>query len=156
MTSNKFYLYKRPNGFWYIGYWNDGRRLWKSSETKSKSEALKVLQTFEEHLKQDVPKITFNEFVKEFCNIQANNLRKSTIERIYLQAFKSFEDICGSKILSAYSLRDVETFKRIRLEGCSPVTVNIQFRSALRGRRPYFALCWGLACEKFCIHPTQA
>jgi integrase len=130
MSPQKFYLYKRPNGYWYIGYWQDGRRLWKSADTKMKPEALKVLRGFEDRLKQDVTKITFREFTEQFRLLQKNSLRGSTISRIYTPAFNSFERICGNKLITLYSLRDVETFKRVMLEEKrTPVTVNIQFRS---------------------------
>src|ERR1051326_2551974 len=97
MSPKKFYLYKRPNGYWYIGYRQDSRRLWKSADTKNKNEALKVLRNFEEHMKKDVPRVTFDDFVKRFLLLQANNLRASTLTRIYLRAFQAFRSICGNE-----------------------------------------------------------
>jgi len=129
MPSTKFYLYKRSNGYWYIGYFDEGRKRWKSSGQKLKNEALKVLSEFEQHLKKRVPLVLFSEFVKQFQTVQANSIRQSTLERIYLPAFKSFLAVCGDKALTAYNLRDVEAFKRTRLETCSPTTVNIAFRT---------------------------
>jgi integrase len=129
MPSTKFFLYKRSNGYWYIGYLDEGRKRWKSSGRKLKNEALKVLSEFEEHLKKRVPSLLLSEFVKQFQTLQANSIRQSTLKRIYLPAFKSFLTVCGDKPLTAYSLRDVETFKRTRLETFSPTTVNIEFRT---------------------------
>lgn len=46
MTVSNLFLFKRPNGFWYIIYDADGRRKWKSTRFTEKSEALKKLTEF--------------------------------------------------------------------------------------------------------------
>lgn len=43
-SSLKFYLTKRSNGFYYIGYFEDESLHWKSTRTRRKSEALKILR----------------------------------------------------------------------------------------------------------------
>ena len=128
MTIKNISLFKRYNGIYYIIYESDGVTKWKSTKKKLKHEALQVLTEFEQYCKKEVPKITLGEFVNHFCSLQSNNLRKSTIERICLPAFKAFERICGDKPLSAYTFYDVEHFKAVRLQSCSPTTVNIAFR----------------------------
>jgi len=70
-----------------------------------------------------------SEFILEFAELQKSTLRASTLRRIYMPAFKSFQSICGDKPLSEYSLRDVERFKARRLESCEPTTVSIEFRT---------------------------
>jgi site-specific recombinase XerD len=129
MSIAKFSLFKRYNGHYYIIYEHDGKTKWKSTKKKLKHEALAVLSDFKEYLRKDVPKTKFSDFKQQFLTLQSNNLRSSTIERIYLPAFNSFERICGNKHLAAYSLRDIEHFKSVRLLVCSPTTVNIQFRT---------------------------
>jgi integrase len=81
----------------------------------------------------------FSEFVSQFCHLKSGILRPSTINRIYRPSFKAFERLLGDKPLAEYTIRDVEQFKKYRLERsfnkwgnnypCSPTTVNIQFRS---------------------------
>lgn len=129
MKSQKYYLYKRSNGYWYIGYLINRRRAWKSSGTKRKNEALKILTRFDEQAKHDFSEMTFSEFEKQFILQQTTNLRDSTIKRIYSPAFLAFKKICGDKLLTSYSLKDVEIYKKIRSEACAPTTVNIEFRT---------------------------
>jgi site-specific recombinase XerD len=145
MPSTKFFPYRRSNGYWYIGYLDEGCKRWKSPGQKLKNEALKVLTEFEQHLKKRLPTVLFSEFVRQFQTLQGNTLRQSTVQRICLPAFKSFAATCGDKSLTAYSLKDVETFKRIRLETCSPTTVNIEFRTLRAAFN--FAIKWQLLNE---------
>ena len=130
MSISHLSLFKRSNGFWYILYLDEGRTRWKSTGKTLKHEALKVLTEFREHLKKRCPVVLLSEFVTQFQTMQAQSLRQSTIQRIYLPSFDAFLGVCGNKALAAYTLRDVETFKRAQLENkCSPTYVNIQFRS---------------------------
>ena len=129
MPSDKFYLYKRPNGFWYIGYCENGKRRWKSTSATVKSDALRFLSAFEKSSESKIDAVTLSEFVTQFCSLRSSDLRTSTVKRIYLPAFSSFQRICGNKPLPSYTLKDVEMYKSMRLGTCSPVTVNIEFRT---------------------------
>ena len=128
MSITNLTLFKRYNGIFYITYLQDGLAKWKSTKKRTKHEALKVLSEFEQYLKQDVPKVLFADFVIQFLTLRATDLRQSTIKQTCIPTFKAFERLCGNKLLSAYTLRDVEYFKSKRLENCSPITVNIGFR----------------------------
>jgi len=129
MSSSRFYLYRRSNGIWYIGYIHEGRKVWKSSGTKLKAEALNALKDFEYQSIEKIPKLSFTQFVEQFCTLRTNDLRDTTIKRIYLPSFKAFEHICGNKLISSYTLQDIEIFKHMRLKSCTPTTVSMQFRS---------------------------
>ena len=129
MAISHLSLFKRANGFWYILYEQDGRKRWKSTGKARKDEALKVLTQFEGHLRKKVPAMLFSEFVSQFNISQAYVLRQSTLHRIYRPAFEAFLAICGNKSLAAYSLKDVEAFKRELLQRASATYVNILFRS---------------------------
>ena len=129
MAKSRTRLFKRTNGTWYIAYHDDDKVRWKSTHTSIKQEALEFLLDFHQESRTGVRKILLTEFVKEFVTLQSNAIRKSTLERIYLRAFKIFETICGDKPLGSYTLRDVEFFKSRRLETCGPTTVNIEFRT---------------------------
>jgi integrase len=129
MSNTHISLFKRANGVWYIRFEEEGRLRWKSTGAKLKYEALRSLTAFRETIKPRAVKILFSEFVRQYCELQSTNLRRSTISRIYQPAFRSFQSVCGDKLLSAYTLKDVETFKSIRIRTCAPTTVNIEFRS---------------------------
>ena len=129
MRSTRFYLYKRSNGYWYIGYFDNGRKRWKSTFATLKSDALRALVEFRDSPKSSPSKIPLSEFIMQFCQLRTSDLRKTTIEKIYLPAFRSFQSICGDKPLAVYSLKDVELYKSQRLKSCTPTTVNIEFRS---------------------------
>ncbi len=62
-------------------------------------------------------------------DLSKHDLRASTLDRIYRPAFKLLLSICGDKALASYNIRDVETYKSERLNTCSPVTYNIEFRA---------------------------
>jgi hypothetical protein len=43
MSPVKWYLFKRKNGVWYVGYLQDGRKRWKSARCTVKVEALRKI-----------------------------------------------------------------------------------------------------------------
>lgn len=120
MSITRLSLFKRYDGIFYITYLQDGIPKWKSTKQHLKHEALKVLSDFKQYLKQDVPKVTFQDFVNQFLTIRANDLRESTIKRICLPAFRSFDLICGNKFMTTYTLKDVEDFKSKKLATSLP------------------------------------
>jgi hypothetical protein len=67
-SHNKFYLYKRDNGIWYIGYISaDGRKRWKSTHRELKQEALHVLSEFKETFDQPKQRnLLLTDFIKEY------------------------------------------------------------------------------------------
>lgn len=129
MSISRANLFRRSNSNWYIIYHDQGKVHWKSTHTRLKHEALIVLKDFFQESESGIHPILLSEFVKEFVTLQANSLRKSTLNRIYLPTFKTFGTYCGNKLLNSYTLRDVELYKSRRLESCSPTTVNIEFRT---------------------------
>jgi integrase len=128
-VSERIYLYKRVNGYYYIGYHDYGRIRWKSTKCKFRPDALKILSDFEKNLKNKITTMLFSEFVKHFDIIRANAIRQNTLKTFYSRSFKVFKEIIGNKNLDLYTLQDVEMFKSRRLETCKPTTVNIEFRT---------------------------
>jgi len=145
MPAEKLYLFKKANGYYYVQFELDGQRRQKSTREKTKTEALKFLTDFRENVKKRHTRLLLSEFIQQFCKLRAPALRQTTLKRIYLPAFKSFQSVCGDRYLSAYTLRDVETFKAERHQTCASTTVNIQFRTlrAAFGK----ALEWGYLVE---------
>jgi site-specific recombinase XerD len=60
-------------------------------------------------------------------------------------SLKSFEKVIGEKLLSEYTVNDIENYKQKRLETVSPTTLNIELRS-LKSTFNY-AVKWGLLQE---------
>ncbi len=44
MSSSRFYLTKRSNQIWYLGWIENGRRRWKSTKCRKKADALRYLR----------------------------------------------------------------------------------------------------------------
>lgn len=65
-TSNRLSLFKRSNQIYSIGYYQDGRRQWKSTGVSTKPEALKPLTKFKELLDQRTRSVSLRQFVSEF------------------------------------------------------------------------------------------
>ena len=129
MNFSNLCLFKRSNGIWYVGYYDSGRRRWKTTRARRKRDALLFLTEFKEALKPKPKRILFSEFIKDYAEIQGPNLRESTLNNIYIRSFNLFISICGDKDLANYTPRDVDVFKAKRLKSCSPTTVSIEFRS---------------------------
>ncbi len=72
---------------------------------------------------------SLTQFADYFCTLKQNMLRETTLNHVYKPAIKNFLLTCGNRELASYSVRDVELFKAERLKDCSPVTVNIEFRT---------------------------
>jgi hypothetical protein len=64
--SSRFSLFKRCNQIYYIGYYREGRRRWKSTGMSTKPKALKVLTQFRELLEADTPSVSLQEFRERF------------------------------------------------------------------------------------------
>ena len=125
--STKYYLAKR-NGYYYIGWVEGNRRRWKSSKRTTKSECLSFLKSFESEQEMEVEPLRLSQFTELFRTRINGTIRKSTL-RPYLMSLKSFEMVIGDKLLSEYTVNDIENYKQKRLESVSPTTLNIELRS---------------------------
>jgi site-specific recombinase XerD len=129
MSNKKFYLTKRSNGIYYIG-WKEGEKFrWKSTKCEKKSDAIHYLQSFkvDEIDSEETPLLT--ELWKKYSQTQVQHIRTRTVQA-YELALKSFVAVCGDKQIDRYSLQDVERFKQFHLSrNLSPSSVNIFYRS---------------------------
>ncbi|MCX6138696.1 MAG: site-specific integrase [Ignavibacteriales bacterium] len=129
MSNKKFYLTKRNNGIYYVG-WHEGDKLrWKTTKCNKKSDAISFLNSFKvEEIDADVIPL-LSELWQLYSTTKVQCIRTRTIEG-YQSAVKSFITLCGDKQLDKYSLQDVEQFKHFHLSrGLSPHTVNISYRA---------------------------
>ena len=65
-NSTSFYVYKRSNQIYYIGYYDRGKLRWKSTGVKTKSEAHKALTRFRELLLGQTVAVTLEQFIDQF------------------------------------------------------------------------------------------
>jgi integrase/recombinase XerD len=129
MSNKKFYLTKRSNGIYYIG-WKEGEKIrWKSTKCDKKSDAIHYLQSFkvDEIDIEETPFLT--ELWKKYNQTQVQHIRRTTIQS-YELALKSFVTVCGDKQIDKYTLQDVERYKQYHLSrNLSASSVNIYYRS---------------------------
>ncbi|HLA69634.1 MAG TPA: hypothetical protein VJN65_08020, partial [Bacteroidota bacterium] len=67
-SPSKLYLFKRPNGIWYVLYRSDGRTIWKTTGCTEKSEALKKLTEFKGLTKDKPTPNRLSEFIQDFLS----------------------------------------------------------------------------------------
>lgn len=126
--STNYYLTKRSNGYYYIGWFEGNRRRWRSTKCTIKSDALTFLKSFELESTVKVQPVRLSEFITLFEARITGTIRKSTLG-CYLPSLKSFQTVIGDRLLTEYTIRDIETFKQIRLGTISATTLNIALRS---------------------------
>lgn len=128
MTVSNLFLFKRPNGFWYILYTADGRRQWKSTRCTERSDALKKLTEFKDLTKKKLPPSRLSAFTQEFLRYCSSTYAKASID-IFKVALRNLSAISGDCLLSEIGARHVDFYKAERLRVVSPVSVNVELRS---------------------------
>ncbi|MGA2667950.1 MAG: phage integrase SAM-like domain-containing protein, partial [Ignavibacteria bacterium] len=120
------FLFKRKNGYYYIGMLENGKRVNVSTKKKSKSEANESFRTFKH--KKKSRNIFLSDFKTEVLKYADSNLSKSS-QWHYANCLKHLELNIGNKPLNMFSTRDFESYKQLRLNSVNPVSVNIEFRT---------------------------
>jgi integrase len=128
MTVSNLFLFKRPNGFWYILYTADGRRQWKSTRCTERSDALKKLTEFKDLTKKKLPPNRLSAFTQEFLRYCASTYAKASVD-IFKVSLRNLSAISGDCLLSEIGTRHVDFYKAERLREVSPVSVNVELRS---------------------------
>ena len=128
MSSSKIYLFKRPNGIWYILYTVDGRKKWKSTGCTDRGSALKKLSEFEKPAKPKPTSSTFSSFVSEFLAFAKSTYAKSSVT-IFTLCLRHLQAMAGDCHLSAITPRHVDLYKSNRLRQVSATSVNVELRS---------------------------
>jgi integrase len=146
--SDKLYLTKRSNGYYYVGYFLDGRKHWKTTKAKLKVDALKAISQLTELLKAKPKPTTLSAFTADFLSY-ASNIYASKTREMYFNALKRFERQFGDIRLSEISAKHLDDYIAHRLRPSkpgahriSPVSVNIELR-ALRAAMTV-AVRWSL------------
>ena len=140
-TSSKLYLYKRSNGYYYIGYFEQGRKRWKSTGSAQKQDALKALTNFKQLLTRKPTTRTLSQFTAEFLSYATQNYSERSFA-FYRRTLKQFQALIGDITLNSITPKHVDLYKIERMKKISPVSVNIELRM-LRAAL-YTALRWKL------------
>ncbi len=135
---SKVYISKRSeNQIYYCGVKDaDGKIHWKSTHCKKKSEALSFLKTNQVEIhepakpqEQAQAMHMLVSFYGLYLSLKSNLLRYKTLE-IHNLAQRHFLAAVGDKLLSQYTLEDVERFKNYCLQNKKSATsVNMYYRA---------------------------
>jgi len=143
-VPSKVYLTRRSNGFYYVVYWHEGRRRWKTTRARSRREALQSVRDFERLLRQRSTPKPLSVFVGEFLQYAASSFRPNTLD-LYKRAFRGFQKLHGDPALSSLTPRHIDAYKAVRAQYASPVTTNMELR-ALKAALG-LAVRWNLLAE---------
>jgi site-specific recombinase XerD len=128
ILNPKFYLTKRENGYFYLGWYENGNRRWKSTKCTTKSDALQYLRDYKVTHEETQTVLTISALMERFITLKGNTVRPNTLA-LYKVAVDRFKTICGDKVLDAYTVSDVDTFKNALLsQGHTKHGVNIKYR----------------------------
>ena len=131
-------LVKRSNGFYYSITYVNGRRVWKSTGTSSRSKALLLVERNEVDASKKPEVITLEQFQAPLFNYFNVNLAHSTV-LLYKDGFANFRRIVGDLPLTRYTPLMIEEFKITHIKEVSPVKANIEFRTRQIKKSP----TWG-------------
>jgi site-specific recombinase XerD len=140
-VPTKFCLFKRSNGYYYLVYEEDGRRKWKSTGTRLRTEAFRALTDFKSLLKSRFKTPLLSEFRRDFIAFAELNHAKTTRD-LFAFSLSILQRLCGDLPLNSYNLRHIDIYKAQRVCVVSPVSVNVEMR-ALRSAFGY-AVRWEL------------
>ena len=126
--NQKVFLYKRKNGIYYIGIEVDGKRRWKSTGSKVKSEALRVVSESRREkmihnnsMRLGSLRTKVLAFVKEHYPFKTYESYKLPLQKLYEQ----LGDIQVAKINQYH----IDKFKIQQLKRVSQTTVNVYLRT---------------------------
>jgi integrase len=128
--NTNFYLTKRSNGIYYVGWYQDGKRRWKTTSCKTKIKAFQFLKSFD-HKEQDSNQtLCMSQLFEKYTKVKSISVRPSTMYS-YRFAVRRFIEICGYKNVNSFTIADVGLFQTqlISEYKIHKTTANILFRS---------------------------
>lgn len=135
------FLFKRSNGFWYVGYSNyentkSGKsykrveiRKAASTGTKIKSEANQYLLDFQisKGYRKGIKPVLMSEFKKLFFESGVSNKSTGT-RKNYSAVFDSFSNYIGDKLLQDYDIYELDKYLDHKKSEWSPHTAHLHRR----------------------------
>lgn len=137
------FLSKGYKGIYYLYYIDEitGKKRKISTKTKLKSGANLYMKSFNPvRNKQENVNVSL-EFLKEYTmNYVKTNLSKSS-QYVYETIFRHLQSQFGNKDIKIFTIKDIESYKTVRLKSVSRTSVNIELRT-LKALFNY-AIKWG-------------
>ena len=127
VPATRVSLYKRSNGVYYIGYYHDGRRRWKSTGATTRSDALKALTEFKTLVQPSHRALSFAQFQDEFLKYAEIHNAKRTVD-LFRNVLKGFGKIVRHSMISDITAVHIDRYKTFRLQKVKPVSVNVELR----------------------------
>ncbi len=124
----KFSLFKRSNGRYYVGFEVEGRKRWKSTRRTTKHEALREVSNLSQLFKPKPVITSLAAFSEKFLAYARATLGLETVV-LYERTLKAFREIAGDVDLHSLTSQHFDRYKVARLEGRSPVSVNMELRA---------------------------
>ena len=120
-----FYLFRRGR-IYYVQYALDGVTKQKSTGCTTKGAATAYVELLPDKVSVRPTKaIKLSEYMRDYLKLKQGILRQSTLIRID-QIGRIFLRVSGDRLLTSFTLRDVEDYKAARLETCCATTVNVE------------------------------
>jgi len=108
-------LFRRANGIYYHISHHRGRRVWRSTGARRRSDAEKFLLDLKVQVKPEEERLparlTFTRYPPQWMSYGETNLAHSTI-LLYGEATRNFLRMIGDRDLGSYNTLDIERFKR--------------------------------------------
>ncbi|MGB2868646.1 MAG: tyrosine-type recombinase/integrase [Bacteroidota bacterium] len=120
-------LVRRGNGNYHAVFCYQGKRVWRSTYTKDREEALRMTA----ELQKEFPNwrnVTTLKFREQLLPVLEGQVAPATIEA-YDISLRRFAEVVGNKFLRAITPYDIELFKSTRLKEVRPATVSMYFRT---------------------------
>jgi len=127
-------LFKR-SGIYYVLYYSNGKRRWKSTGATTKPEALKKLTAFRELLGKRSQTVSLSKFTEQLLAYSKANHRPKTTE-LFKHTLTAFQALSGDISLSEVTAEHFDRYKTKRLTEKtersthpaqrSPISVNVE------------------------------
>jgi len=125
------FLTKRSNGYWNIvEQISPKKRIYRSTKTKSKSEANIILSNYLKNNKPDISKKLYLSDLESAVlkDSEANNYKPNTIT-IYKSVFRHMNNVFKNKELNSINKDNINEYKIYRKDKVTPVSVNLELRA---------------------------
>ncbi len=128
MSRARLSLFKHSNGVYYVLYYENGRRRWKSTGETTKPEALKILTRFRELLDEHSRSVPLKEFFARLLTYAETAYSPKSLE-LMRAVVRSFDSLFPRAYLSDITPEHIDRYKAKRLTEISPVSVHIELRT---------------------------
>jgi integrase len=120
-------LFKRF-GIYYVTYYTNGKRRWKSTGVSTKPEALKKLTEFRELLSKRRQTVNLSEFTERFLAFSSANHRPKSVD-LFRHTLGHFKSLMGDISVAEVTAEHFDRYKTKRLMEKTERTKNPQERS---------------------------